>query len=160
MISVAGLTLMTAVAGCSTTGGNRTRDRTLLAETATVAPATYGTFEFELDREIYLTLSATLTDRSVEIKHDGPAVDVVVMTPEHYEEFQRGESFRYVGGVSMPDVVSGEVSSSLGPGDYRIVVDNSARGIGEPGDSDTPAVVDIEVSASSSGRQETVGIRP
>lgn len=159
-IGVTGTALMAAVAGCSSAGGERTGDPTLVDETATVAPGSYDSIEFALDQEAYLTLSATLTDRSVEIKHDGPAVDVVVMTPAHYEAFQRGETFEYVGGISMPDVVSGEVSSSLDSGDYRLVVDNSARGAGEPGDSDTPAVVDLAVSAPTSGREETAGIRP
>lgn len=159
-ISVSGTALMAAVAGCSTADGQRSGDRTLLAETATVAPGSYETIEFSLDQEAYLTLSATLTDRTVEIKHDGPAVDVVVMTPEHYDDFQRGESFRYVGGISMPDVVSGEVSSSLDSGDYRLVVDNSARGVGEPGNSDTPAVVDLELSDSPNGGEATAGVHP
>lgn len=160
VIGLAGTSLATAVAGCSTAGGQRTGDRTLLADTATVAPGSYETYEFSLDQEAYLTVSATLTDRSVEIKQDGPAVDVVVMTPARYEAFQRGEAFEYVGGISMPDVVSGQVSSSLDSGDYRLVVDNSARGIGEPGDSDTPAVVDLEVSASSGREAEQAGVRP
>ena len=149
-----------AIAGCSTGTADGSDERTLLADTADVTPGSHAAFAFELDRERYVTVSATLSDRSVEVKHDGPAVDVLVMTPDQYRAFRSGESPQYVGGVSMPGVVAGTVSSSLGAGDYRTVVDHSAAGAGEPDDTGTPAIVDLEVTASTGRSRETVGVHP
>lgn len=106
-----------------------------------------------------MAVAATLSDRSVKVKQDGPAVDVVTMTPAQYEQFQDGEGFTHVPGVSMPDVVGGEVASTLDAGEYVLVVDNTATGAAEPAENDVPAVVDLTVTATPERERATAGVR-
>jgi hypothetical protein len=150
VLGTVGVAAGAAVAGCSTEGERRAQTTPLVDETARVEPGRYEVFEFELDDARWTTVSATLSDRSVDAKQDGPAVDVLVMTAAQHREFQDEGRIEYVGGVSMPDVVDGEVSGSLEPGSYVVLVDNSARGPASPGNAGSPGVVDVEITAGDS----------
>lgn len=148
LLDTAGIALVTTLAGCSAGASQQTAPTPLVDETVHVEPGQYETVEFSLDEERWTTVSAYLSDRSLEVKHDGPGVDVVVMSPGQYSQFQETRTFDYVGGVSMPNVVNGEVSATLPPGDYVVLVDDTSTGSAKPGSSSDPAVVKLEVSAS------------
>jgi hypothetical protein len=120
----------------------------LVDETAAVEPGEYETFEFELDAERWMSVRATLSDRSVDVKKDGPSLDVVIMTAAQFGQYQTHDRFEYVNGVSMPDVVTGRVSDEVKPGHYIALVDNTSNGSANPGNSDVTGVVDIEITTS------------
>jgi hypothetical protein len=148
VLGTIGAMTVAAVAGCTAEADRQPTPTPVVDATARVEPEQYETFEFELDSPRWTTVSANLSDRSVDIKNDGPAVDVVVMTAEQYTRFQRQQTFEYVGEVSMPDVVNGEVSATLQPGAYVALVDNSAAGSAAPGASRVTAVVDLEITTT------------
>lgn len=131
-----------------------------MSGTLRVPPGSHGTREFSLPGERWLTVGASLSDRSVDVKRDGPAVDVFVVRPDAAARYRRGEQFEYLEGVSMPDVVNGEVSAAVGAGEYELLVDNTGRGVGEPDGSGVDAVVDVEVVASTDRDDGGGGIRP
>jgi hypothetical protein len=112
-----------------------------------VEPGRYEAAPFALEDDRRLTVGATLSDRSVDVKRDGPAVDVV-MTAAAYREFESQRAFDYVGGVSMPDIVSGRVSATVRPGEYVALVDDTDTGPAAPGSSGVPAVVDLTFTAT------------
>ncbi len=120
-----------------------------MSETLRVPAGAYEVRRFSLDGERWLTVGANLSDRSVDVKHDGPAVDVFVMRPRAAARYRRGEPFEYLEEVSMPDVVNGEVAATVPAGEYELVVDNTNRGPGAPGESEVDAVVDTAVTAAS-----------
>lgn len=148
VLGTIGVSIVTTVAGCAAEAGREPASTTVVDVTARVEPGHYEAFEFELDDAGWTTVSAHISDRSVELKDDGPGVDVVVMTVEQYTRFQNRRTFEYVGGVSMPDVVNGRVSGGLDPGRYVALVDNTTAGAAEPDGSGVTAVVDLEISAS------------
>jgi hypothetical protein len=59
----------------------------------------------------------------------------------------------------MPDVVGGEVASTLDAGEYVLVVDNTATGPAEPAENGVPAVVDLTVTATPERERATAGVR-
>jgi hypothetical protein len=146
-VGTAGLAIGTVLTGCtaSETDG-RTASGHIIEETARVKPGEHEAFEFELDASQWVTVSASLSDRSVDVKKDGPGVDVVIMTIDQYSQFQRERQFEYVGEVSMPDVVTGQVSGTLDPGSYVALVDNSNTGSAKPGNADTTGVVNLDIT--------------
>jgi hypothetical protein len=144
LLGALGTGLAAAVAGCA--GGDGDASPSSDRET-------------ELPGERWLTVGASLSDRSVDVKRDGPAVDVFVVRPDAAARYRRGEQFEYLRGVSMPDVVNGEVSAAVGAGEYELLVDNTGRGAGEPDGSGVDAVVDVEVVASTD-RGDGGGLRP
>lgn len=148
VLGTAGVAIAAAVAGCTSAAKQQPAPEPLVDATAEVAPGQYQAFPFELDSEQWVTVDAHLSDRSVEIKQDGPAVDVVTMSAAQYSEFQSTAAFEYVGGASMPDVVVGQVSDTLTPGEYVALVDNSDAGATAPDGSGVTAVVQLEVSAT------------
>jgi hypothetical protein len=159
-----GVGLSAAVAGCTHDDGNATpsadRETELVSGTLRVPPGSHGSRGFSLPDERWLTVGASLSDRSVDVKRDGPAVDVFVVRPDAAARYRRGEQFEYVEGVSMPDVVNGEVSATVGAGEYELLVDNTERGAGEPDGSGVDAVVDVEVVASTERGVGNDGVRP
>jgi hypothetical protein len=163
-LGTAGAVLAGALAGCSaaaTPGETGRTNRSLLVDTTVrVDPGQAAARRFTLDGERWVAVAATLSDRSVKVKQDGPAVDVVTMTPAQYERYRDGEGFAHLPGVSMPDVVNGEVASTLGAGEYVLVVDNTTTGPGEPAANGVPAVVDLTVTATPERERATVGGRP
>lgn len=164
VLGMLGAGLSAAVAGCTAAGGSRSRspesETTLVSGTLRIPPGSHGAREFSLPGERWLTVSASLSDRSVDVKRDGPAVDVFVVRPDAAARYRRGESFEYLQGVSMPDVVGGEVSATVLEGEYELLVDNTQRGSGEPDGSGVDAVVDVEVTAAAERETGTGGVRP
>lgn len=162
-LGTAGTALAGVLAGCSATatpgGSGRTSRSPLVDTTVRLKPGQATARQFSLDGERWVAVTATLSDRSVKVKQDGPAVDVVTMTPAQYEQFQDGEGFAHLTGVSMPDVVSGEVASTLGAGEYVLVVDNTTAGAGEPAGSGVPSVVHLTVTATPEHERATAGVR-
>jgi hypothetical protein len=148
VLRTVGVGVGTTVAGCTTEGGQHATTPPLLDETAAVKPGEYEAFEFELDAERWMSVSATLSDRSVDVKKDGPSLDVVIMTAQQFTQFQKEGQFEYVNGVSMPDVVTGRVSDEMKPGNYIALVDNTSKGSASPGSSDVTGVVDIQITTS------------
>lgn len=148
VLGTAGTAVATALAGCAVEASQQQRPTELVSETVRVEPGKHEAVEFRLDDEQWTTVTAYLSDRSVDIKKDGPGIDVVVMSPDQYTRFQESQAFDYVGRVSMPDVVSGEISGMLGAGNYVLLVDNSAAGSATPEGSSVPAVATLEVTAS------------
>lgn len=149
-LGIVGTGVVTAIAGCTAEAGQRVARRPLVDATAEVEPNQYEPFEFGLESETWITVSAHLSDRSAKRKTDGPGVDVVVMSSEQYDRFRTDRTFEYVGEVSMPDVVTGQVSNTLDPGEYVALVDNTAAGPAAPGDSSVTAFVDLEIASSKS----------
>ena len=153
VLGALGTGLAAAVAGCAGGGGDASphpdRETTLVSGTLRIPPGSHGTRGFSLSGERWLTVGASLSDRSVDVKRDGPAVDVFVVRPDAAARYRRGEPFEYLEAVSMPDVVNGEVSAAVGAGEYELLVDNTERGAGEPDGSGVDAVVDVEVVAST-----------
>jgi hypothetical protein len=121
----------------------------VVEETFRVAPGQHATTDFRVEETRWVTVSASLSDRTVDIKHDGPAVDVVILSPRQYERFQQDGQLDGVDGVSMPDVVIGEVTATLEAGTYVALVDNSAAGAAAPGDATVPAVVDLSITTGT-----------
>lgn len=163
MIGALGTGAVAALAGCTGSAATPPREReerTLVDATLRVDPGTHESAAFSLDDERWLTVGATLSDRSVDVKNDGPAVDVYVLTPDAAAAYRAGESVDYVAGVSMPDVVSGQVSSTVPPGAYELLIDNTKRGSGEPDGSGAPAVVRVEVTAGGGRDGSPVGADP
>lgn len=150
VLGALGVVVGAGVAGCTAKAGRQPASKPLVDVTARVKPGQYEAFEFELDESQWTTVSAYLSDRSVELKNDGPAVDVVVMTAEQHTQFQKERTFDYVGGVSMPDVVNGQVADTLEPGTYVALVDNTSAGVAKPGNSRVTGVVHLEITASAS----------
>lgn len=148
LLGAAAVAFGTALSGCTATGARRDDEDTLIDETLRVDPGRYEAVPFALEDDRRLTVEATLSDRSVDVKRDGPAVDVVVMTATAYREFESRRAFSYVGGVSMPDVVSGQVSGTVDHGEYVALVDNTDTGPAAPGSSGVTAVVDLTVTAT------------
>lgn len=148
MLGATGVALVTAVAGCTAEASHQPAAQPLVDETVRVDPGRYETVDFRLDEKRWTSVNAHLSDRSVQVKTDGPAVDVVTMSPSQYSQFQEQQTFEYIGGVSMPDVVNGEVSAMLESGDYVVLVDNSSAGVATPGSSSVTAVVNLEITAS------------
>lgn len=151
VLGVAGAALAAPLAGCTAEGSRQpapSEPTPLVDTTLRVEPGRYDTVEFRLDDEQWTTVHANLSDRSVDVKQDGPAVDVVVMSADQYARFRESRTFDYVGGVSMPDVVNGQVSGPLGPGEYVLLVDNSDVGPAAPGQSGVTAVTELEVTAT------------
>lgn len=148
VLGTTGAVVATGLAGCAVEARQQQPPTPLVDTTLRAEPGQYDTIEFRLDDEQWTTVAAYLSDRSVDVKLDGPAVDVVVMTPDQYTRFQETRAFDYVGGVSMPDVVTGEVSAMLDAGDYVLLVDNTATGAAAPGSASVPAVVSLEVTTS------------
>ena len=164
VLGALGAGLSAAAAGCTAEGGDASRspDRgtELVSGTLRVPLGSYGTRGFSLPGERWLTVGASLSDRSVDVKRDGPAVDVFVVRPDAAARYRRGEQFEYLRGVSMPDVVNGEVSAAVPAGEYERLVDNTGRGAGEPDGSGVDAVVDVEVVASTGRGDGGGGIPP
>jgi hypothetical protein len=162
-LGAVGAGLAAALAGCSATatpGGTERAGRSPLVDTTVrVEPGQATAQRFSLDGERWVTVAATLSDRSVKVKQDGPAVDVVTMTPAQYERFEDEGAFAHVPGVSMPDVVGGEVGSTLDAGEYVLLVDNTATGPAEPERDGVPAVVDLTVTATAERERATAGVR-
>jgi hypothetical protein len=161
IVGMLGAGLFAAVAGCAEGrphGPPETEQ--LVSETLQVPPGTYETWRFSLDAERWLTVGAVLSDRSVEVELDGPAVDVFVVSPDAVARFRRGESFDYLRGVSMPDVVNGEVAASVSAGEYALVVDNTKRGSAAPDGSGVDAVVDVAVTAATERPHDGSGSDP
>jgi hypothetical protein len=160
VLGAVGTALLGSLAGCAAAAGETGQPEgpTLVGTTLRVAPGRSASRRFTLDDERWVTVAATLSDRSVDVKQDGPAVDVVVMTPAQYERYRDDEAFAHLPGVSMPDVVNGEVASTLGAGDYVLVVDNTATGPAEPAGSGVPAVVDLTVTAAVERERATAGV--
>lgn len=152
VLGIAGVIAVTGVAGCTAEAGRQSTPTSVVDATAKVKPGQYEAFKFELNESKWTTVSAYLSDQSVEMKEDGPGVDVVVMTAAQYNQFQNQRTFEYVGGVSMPDVVNGEVSDTLEPGNYVALVDNTSAGTAKPDDSEVTGVVRLEISTSDSQR--------
>ena len=150
ILGTVGVAVGTAIAGCAAEASQQSTSTRVIDETANVKPGRYEAFEFELDEARWTTVSAYLSDQSVDVKKDGPSVDVVVMTAEQYSQFQKQRHFEYVGGVSMLDVVNGEVSATLEPGNYVALVDNTASGSAKPENSGIPGVVNLEITTSES----------
>jgi hypothetical protein len=156
VLGTAGTALVTVLAGCAveasqqqaSTESQQQAPTELVNETVRVESGQHEVVGFRLDDEQWTTVAAYLSDRSVEFKNDGPGIDVVVMSPDQYTRFRETREFDYVGGVSMPDVVNGQVSAMLNAGDYVLLVDNSTTGSAKPADSGVPAVVKLEVTAS------------
>lgn len=148
-VGTVGIALGAVLAGCAAESGQQSSSQTVLDETATVKPGEYEAFDFELAAERWVTVSATLSDRSVDVKQDGPGLDVFIMTTDQYTQFQNHDELEYRGGVSMPDVVTGQVSDTVKPGNYIALVDNTARGPANPGDSDVTGVLNIEITAAT-----------
>lgn len=166
IVGALGTGLVAAVAGCTGSGPSRRSRESgteLVSGTLRVPPGTYETVGFSLADERRLTVGAALSDRSIDVKRDGPAVDVFVVDPDAAARYRAGDSFEYLRGVSMPDVVAGEVSATVPAGEYELLVDNTARGAGAPDGSGVDAVVDVEVTAAA-GRADGGGggggIRP
>lgn len=165
VLGAVGATLTAALAGCTATGapegsgeGPRTESGPLVDTRTRVEAGSAASHRFSLETERWVSVAATLTDRPLEVKRDGPAVDVVVMTPSQFERFRTEDAFAYQPGVSMPDVVSGEVASTLAGGEYVLVVDHSAVGPGEPDSQGMPAVVDLTVTATAGRDGATAGL--
>lgn len=150
VLCTVGVAVGTAIAGCAAEANRQSTSTRVIDETARVKPGQYEAFEFELDEARWTTVSANLSDRSVDVKKDGPSVDVVVMTAEQYSQFQKQRHFEYVGGVSMPGVVNGQVSATLKPGNYVALVDNTAAGSAKPSNSGVTGVVNLEITTSDS----------
>ena len=165
VLGTAGTALVTALAGCAveasqqqaSTESQQQAPTEIVNETVRVEPGQHEVVEFRLDDEQWTTVAAYLSDRSVEFKNDGPGIDVVVMSPDQYTRFRETREFDYVGGVSMPDVVNGQVSAMLNAGDYVLLVDNSATGSAKPKNSNVPAVAKLEVTTSDNRRTFTTG---
>jgi hypothetical protein len=150
MLGITGTVFVTAVAGCTARAGQPVTRRPLVDVTAEAEPGQYEAFEFTVESETWITVSAHLSDRSAKTKTDGPGVDVVVMSSDQYDRFRSDGTFEYVREVSMPDVVTGRVSNTLDSGEYVALVDNTAAGTAEPGGSGVTAVVDLEITPSES----------
>lgn len=150
VLGITGVAVITGVTGCTAKAGRQPAPTSVVDATARVKSGQYEAFEFELAESKWTTVSAYLSDRSVEVKEDGPGVDVVVMTATQYDQFQNQGTFEYVGGVSMPDVVNGEVSDTLKSGKYVALVDNTSAGTAKPDDSEVTAVVRLGISTSDS----------
>lgn len=150
LLGSVGVAFAGALAGCTADADHQPETKTVVDETARVEPGQYATFEFELYKPQWTTVRANLSDRSVDVKTDGPAVDVVVMTAAQYSRFQNDGTFEYVGGVSMPDMVNGEVSGTLEAGSYVALVDNTANGDATPGTDGGTSVVDLQITAEDS----------
>lgn len=153
IVGALGTALVAAVAGCTADDGDASRspdaETELVGGTLRVPPGSHGTRGFSLPGERWLTVGAVLSDRSVDVKRDGPAVDVFVVEPDAADRYRNGEQFEYLRDVSMPDVVAGEVSGTVPAGEYELLVDNTARGAGAPDGSGVDAVVDVEVTAAT-----------
>ena len=169
VLGALGVGLSAAVAGCTTGNGNGTgagdarspgAETELVSGTLRIRPGSHETRGFSLPGERWLTVGASLSDRSVDVKRDGPAVDVFVVSPDAAARYRRGEPFDFLQGVSMPDVVNGEVSGTVPAGEYELLVDNTDRGAGAPDGSGTDAVVDVEVTAATERKTGTGGVRP
>jgi hypothetical protein len=160
VLGAVGTALLGSLAGCvaAADGTGQPATSTLVGTTLRVPPGRSASRRFTLDGERWVTVAATLSDRSVDVKQDGPAVDVVAMTPAQYARYRDDGAFAHLPGVSMPDVVNGEVASTLGAGDYVLVVDNTATGPGEPAGSGVPAVVDLTVTAATERERATAGV--
>jgi hypothetical protein len=167
VLGAVGASVATALAGCTAgadpDGGTRSQDdtETLVDTTAEIPSPGHESFRFDLGSEQRVAVAAQLTDRNVDVKRDGPAVDVVVTTPAQFEQFLNGGKLAYVGGVSMPDVINGEVASTLGPGEYVLLADNTAAGQAEPGGTAPTAMVDLTVTATAEhDRGGPAGVQP
>jgi len=163
VLGALGAGLSAAVAGCTTGDGDAhspNAETELVSGRLRVPPGGHGTRGFSLPGERWLTVGASLSDRSVDVKRDGPAVDVFVVRPDAVARYRRGEQFEYLRGVSMPDVVNGEVSAAVPGGEYELLVDNTGRGAGAPDGSGVDAVVDVEVVAATGRADGGGGIRP
>jgi hypothetical protein len=163
VLGALGTGLLAAVAGCAggaTPGRSAEEEAELVSETLRVPAGAYEARGFSLDGERWLTVGANLSDRPVDVKQDGPAVDVFVMRPRAAARYRRGESFEYLEGVSMPDVVNGEVAATVPAGEYELVVDNTNRGPGAPGESAVDAVIDVTVTAATEREDGGSGVRP
>lgn len=152
--------LFAAVAGCTARASQQPAKQTLVRETVRVSPGQYETVKFSLNDEQWVMVSAYLSDRSVDRKNDGPGVDAVVMTPQQLTQFETDGTFSYMQGVSMPDVTVGKVADTLPSGEYVVVVDNSTTGSGEPGEDGVTAVVQLEITATSSRPKKGYGATP
>jgi|GEM_PF-5079791 len=150
LLGSVGVALAGALAGCTADADQQPETKTVVDETARVERGQYATFEFQFDEPQWTTVRANLSDRSVDVKTDGPAVDVVVMTAAQYEKHQNHGAFEYVGGVSMPGMVNGEVSATLEGGSYVALVDNTANGDAKPGTDGGTSVVDLQITTSDS----------
>lgn len=164
ILGAVGATLTAALAGCTATGAPeesgrpRTESGPLVDTRTRVEAGSAASHRFSLGTERWVSVAATLTDRPLEVKRDGPGIDVVVMTPAQFERFRTEDAFAHQPGVSMPDVVSGEVAATLAAGEYVLVVDHSAVGPGEPDSQGTPAVVDLTVTATAGRDRATAGL--
>ena len=162
VLGALGTGLAAAVAGCAggdERGPSSDRETELVSGTLRIPPGSHGSRGFSLPGERWLTVGASLSDRSVDVKRDGPAVDVFVVRPDAADRYRRGEPFEYLKEVSMPDVVNGEVSGVVPAGEYELLVDNTERGVGEPDGSGVDAVVHVEVVAATD-RDDRGDIRP
>jgi hypothetical protein len=164
VLGALGAGLSAAIAGCTAADADGRRspgaESELVSGTLRIEPGSHETRGFSLPGERWLTVSASLSDRSVDVKRDGPAVDVFVVDPDAAARYRRGEPFEYLGGVSMPDVVNGEVADTVAAGEYELLVDNTDRGVGAPDGSGVDAVVDVAVTAATERETATGGVRP
>lgn len=147
LLGALGAGVLAAVAGCGTGGDRRAGSRSLVDRTVRVPAGGYETVRFELARDRWVTVDAALSDADGDVRNDGPAVDVVVVSLEAFRRYRAGEGLAFLGRVSMPDLINGRVAGELAAGEYRLLVDNTAVGPADPGESGVTAVLDVEVTA-------------
>ena len=135
------------IAGCSGNndsedngngGGNDTPEPwTIVDDTRSLEEDEYLSWDFTLNRQATLKLSA--------IVRDGPAADILLTSVDEFNEFEQDNRFRYNSAVSLMDSGGGSTSGLVSSGSYVFVLDNTNAGEAKPPTNFSNDVVEIEV---------------
>lgn len=122
-------------------GGGSTPE-TIVDETDTVLEDQYLYWEFTLNRETELTLRTTV--------RSGPRIDIIFTSTEEFDEFERGNRFRYNSDLSQMNTIGATTSVTFRSGNYVLIADNTSAGEASPPQNldEDPARVDIELTGN------------
>jgi len=120
--------------------GDSSTTETIFDDNDTVREDYYRTYEFTLNRQVTLDLRVTV--------RSGPAVDIILTTPDEFDEYEERNRFRYNEDLSLLDTTGGDTSMDAPAGDYVLIVDNTEMGEAQPPSNfdDDPATYDIELT--------------
>lgn len=80
------------------------------------------------------------------VVRDGPDIDVFVTTDTEYQEFEDGNRFRTMSGLSSVGSTGDRAEESIPVGDYVLVVDNSNYGPTSPPTNFDEDIAEVEMT--------------
>ncbi|GAA0193803.1 hypothetical protein [Halobaculum roseum] len=94
-------------------------------------------WNFELNEQAVLSYDFVV--------RSGPAIDAILTDDTEYDQLQEGNRFRYYSEGSVMDDEGGQVTTTLAPGTYHLVLDNSDAGEAQPPTNFDDDIAEVEI---------------